>query len=369
MHSTATLVREIIPHPALREQEVRASRRLPQERVAAEGMRGSGGLAEIEALMERLAGTSPTDVVGGIVCEHLATGGKRLRARLALATLEGLGGERKAGIAWAAACELLHNATLIHDDLQDGDQIRRGRPSVWARHGAGQAINAGDLLLMLPFLAVDELAAPREVRWSLARLLAAHATRVVRGQAVDLALSGMKELDWESYRAAVVGKTSALFQLPVEGAALLAGVGEEEAEALAAGFRPLGVLYQLQDDLLDLFGHDGDDLRGSDLRAGKVTALVVEHLARHPRDRAWLLALLACPRESTPETDVQRAMLRFRRGRTVEAVLARIDEEAQEALACPALHRWPALRALALELIEVVLAPIQHLRQEVKEGR
>src|SRR5215211_7540453 len=92
-------------------------------------------LAEVETLMDRLADEAGGEPAGAMVRRHLATGGKRIRARLALAAMEALDEPREAGVAWAAACELLHNATLVHDDLQDGDRVRRGRPTVWALHG------------------------------------------------------------------------------------------------------------------------------------------------------------------------------------------------------------------------------------------
>lgn len=326
------------------------------------GPRVGDGLAAVEDLMRLLAADGASDPVGRIVREHLATGGKRLRARLALATLEALGGWREDGIPWAAACELLHNATLIHDDLQDGDRLRRGHPTAWVRHGAAQAVNAGDLMLVLPYLAIDRLTVPLEVRWALTLTLAMHAARVVRGQAAELALGGAGRAGWEEYVDAVTGKTSALFQLPVEGAALLAGCTAAESRSLAAGFRHLGVLFQLQDDVLDLYGDKGRGAPGSDLREGKISALVLEHLALHPADRSWLLALLAEAREDTREADVAIAIRRFREDGALEGVLARIEREALATLNAPVLHGRPALRELARELVEVALAPIGHLR-------
>ncbi|MBV9772358.1 MAG: polyprenyl synthetase family protein, partial [Gemmatimonadetes bacterium] len=296
------------------------------------------------------------------VREHLDTGGKRLRARLALSALEALGHGREAGIGWAAACELLHNATLVHDDLQDGDRVRRGRPTVWARHGAAQAVNAGDLLLMLPFLALERVAAPPETRWLLARALAAHAAAVARGQAAELALADEARVGWTEYRRVAEGKTGPLFQLPVEGAALLAGRPPGEAREVAAPFAKLGMLFQLQDDVLDLYGEKGRGVPGSDLREGKVSALVVEHLALHPGDAPWLHGLLRLPREETPDAEVERAIRRFRDGGALERVLTRICTAAAEALRAPALAGEPGVRALAAELVDVALAPIVGVR-------
>lgn len=345
------------PEPAALRRDSPAAR-LP--RPLAEGLTAPDGLAEVETLMAALAAGEHPDLAGAIAAEHLAGGGKRLRARLALAALEALGGERRAGTAWAAACELLHNATLVHDDLQDGDETRRGRPTVWARHGAAQAVNCGDLLLMLPFAALEHVPAPPERRWALASALARRAAAAARGQAAELALAGETPA-WERYRAAVEGKTGALFQLPVEGAALLAGRPAERARALAAPFAGLGVLFQLQDDVLDLYGDKGRGRPGDDLREGKASALVVEHLALHPGDAAWLLPLLALPRAATPDAEVSRAIDRFRAGGALDAVLRRIRAEADGVMRHPALRGEPGLRALAAGLAQLALTPIAHV--------
>lgn len=323
------------------------------------GLNNTEQMPRVEALMVRLSGDG--DAAGAMVRGHLATGGKRLRARLALAALDVLGVGRERGIGWAAACELLHNATLVHDDLQDGDRTRRGHPTVWAQHGEAQAVNVGDLLLMLPFLALEHAETSPAVRWLLARALAEHAAAVARGQVEELQLAGVKKVGWQGYRRAVAGKTSALFELPVEGAALLAGRSERDAHDLAEAFCHLGVLFQLQDDVLDLYGDKGRERPGSDLREGKISALVVEHLALHPGDSGWLRQLLAAPRDATPDHEVDAAITRFREGGALAAVLRRIEQEAEAALGCSGLPQEPGLRDLAAELVEVTLAPIAHL--------
>jgi geranylgeranyl diphosphate synthase, type I len=311
--------------------------------------------------MRELAGEASGAVLSRIAVEHLATGGKRLRARLSLAALEAMGRPRALGVGWAAACELLHNATLVHDDLQDGDEARRGRPTVWALHGAAQAINAGDLLLMLPFLALERIDTDDALRWQLSRVLAGCATQTAHGQAAELALDRSREADWPTYRNIVAGKTGALFQLPVEGSALLAGRSLAMARALARDFQRLGVMFQLQDDVLDLYGEKGRDAVGSDLREGKVTALVLEHLRLVPADREWLTALLLAPRDRTPPAEVAEAIRRFRASGALTAVLERIAAEVGAVAASAALAAEPALRRLALELVHEVLKPIGHL--------
>ena len=132
------------------------------------------GLDVVERIMQRKATETPQPLAGQMLTEHLNTGGKRLRARLALTAARALGQPRDRWLEWAAAVELMHNATLIHDDIQDGDRLRRGKETTWVRYGVPQAINAGDLGLMLPFLLISDIETSDSNRWVLARLLAEH---------------------------------------------------------------------------------------------------------------------------------------------------------------------------------------------------
>jgi geranylgeranyl diphosphate synthase type I len=319
-------------------------------------------LADVEAAMRALAGGERRELVGDIACEHLETGGKRVRARLALAAAHALGVPRAVAAPWATAVELLHNATLVHDDLQDGDRVRRGRPTTWAVHGMAQAINCGDLMMLLPTLAIDGIAIDDGVRFRLTRALNARAVATVRGQGADLALkdhlaAGLDPVD--CYLRCIEGKTGELFALPVEGAALLAGRSAHVARALAEPFFVLGMLFQLQDDVLDLFGDKGREARGADVKEGKISALVVEHLRLHPGEREWLNAILEAPRDVTSDDDVLAVIDRFERGGALDATLRRIVALASHALNVPALQAEPALQQLVVEVTGMVLAPIQ----------
>ncbi|MEM1030958.1 MAG: polyprenyl synthetase family protein [Myxococcota bacterium] len=300
-----------------------------------------------------------TDRASSMAAEHLATGGKRLRARLALAACEALGGAFRHGVAFGAAVELLHNATLVHDDIQDGDTRRRGAPTLWATHGTAQAINAGDFLLMLPYLAVAELPAP--VQGGLCRALAHHAIRTVRGQMAELDLLPEARLGWDDYIEAIAGKTGALIGLPICGAALISGASWPYAARLSVAFERLGVLFQLQDDVLDLYGDKGRECVGSDLFEGKVSALVVAHIERRPFDQARLLTLLRTPRRQTAADEVTAMIDVFRTSGALDDVLARISGLMHETRTCPVLTEEPALHRLALDLASLAVAPITHL--------
>ena len=328
-------------------------------------------LPQVEKLMRSIVkvdseSEASNDAAGPMCCEHLETGGKRLRARLALAAAKALNVSPLDVVSWAASCELLHNATLVHDDLQDGDTVRRGKPTIWVSHGMAQAINVGDLLWAGPYLAVDSLPEKisEAVKYHLMHTLAHYSACVVRGQANELHLLQNGIADQSFYCQAIRGKTSALFELPVVGAALLAGYSRGEAQAIAAPFTNLGVLFQMQDDVLDLFGDKGRDEVGSDLKEGKISALVAEHLLLHPEDYANLFALLRTPRDETSDADVAAWIVRFREDGALKGVLTRIQSSAEDALAHLVLVSHPELKNVLEDLVRVILKPINHVLGE-----
>ncbi len=313
-------------------------------------------LLNVEARMIELAGDRFADPGARMAQEHLGTGGKRLRARLALAACEALGGRAEDAVDWAAAVELLHNASLIHDDIQDGDRTRRGQPALWAKYGAAQAINTGDLLLMLPFRALGRY--PVEAQASLTQILAEYAESTVRGQIRELQLTASPSRGWSDYFEAVAGKTGTLFALPVRGAAELAGLMPTDASGVASVLSSIGVLYQLQDDLLDLYDVKGRADRGSDVYEGRLTAVVLTHLDLYPDDGPELFEILAKPRRETSHEEVARLLARFIEGGAAAQLLARIELLANELLASEALDYSPGIHEVARQLVGRVLAPL-----------
>lgn len=340
----------------------------PTPRSAAEAAADAerGAMEEVMTLMLKVAAGDRFERLGAIVHEHLLTGGKKLRARMALAAAQALSVRPDRGIGWAAACELLHNASLVHDDLQDRDEYRRGRFCVWVRHGEAQAINAGDLMLMLPYSTVDHIDVEPSTKWQLSRALARRAEETVRGQSLEMTLLASRRWDWASYDQAAIGKTSALMTLPVQGAALLADRSPEEAERLADCFLNLGLLFQMQDDVVDLFGNKGRDKPGADIREGRVGALVVEHLTQRPDDLEWLGPILGKSRAQTTDEDVQAVSEVFSKF-ALPGVLRRIRAMEQEVLANPVLATEPGILKVAQTLSALALAPIRDQLSEVSD--
>lgn len=313
-------------------------------------------LKEVERTMTRFARGHRVDRAGSMVVQQIASGGKRIRARLALEACESFGIERSSAIKWAAAIELLHNATLIHDDIQDGDTTRRGLPTVWAVHGVPQAINAGDLMLMLPFLALAEI--EHDDSAELMALVAEAATKIVRGQVEELGLNEAGHLDVESYVSACRGKTGALMALPVVGAALLSGRSRTEAEALGEYFIELGVLFQIQDDVIDLFGDKGRGKVGCDIYEGKVSALLVAHLEASPETGPLVLGILDKSRDETTPEDVQKVKDLYVLSGALDRVMDMICEIRDRVFSSTLLRKEASIRSLAITLVEMALAPL-----------
>lgn len=313
-------------------------------------------LAQVEATMKRIITAGGLDRLSAMALNQLDSGGRRVRSRLALKASELFGVQASDAVAWAASVELLHNATLVHDDIQDGDTLRRGRPTTWARYGVAQAINVGDFLLMLPYAALS-LVSP-EFRGDLALVLAETSTRVVRGQVEELSLLPSGRLDSESYYAAARGKTGALFELPVTGAAVLAGMSASEVGRLADIFGQLGLAFQIQDDVIDLFGDKGRGERGADIREGKVSALIVELLLRCPHLSPDILAILQKPRAETTLLDIDFIANACVDYGALDGVLAKLHEILVEVEGASLGCAHPAVRHITRELAELSLAPL-----------
>lgn len=188
---------------------------------------------------------------------HLHAGGSLIRARLALHAALHLGLSARDAVAIASACELLHNASLVHDDLQDRDLQRRGADAVWKAYGEATAICTGDLLLSSAYAALAEMDRSTYLPKMLS-LMHARTAAAIRGQAADVSHRTRPIPDVTTYLQIVAGKSGALLSLPLELALIAAGQEHwtdkacEAAEAFAIG-------YQIADDLDDLVTDAGND--------------------------------------------------------------------------------------------------------------
>jgi len=188
-----------------------------------------------------------------------SSGGKGLRPALCLLSCEAAGGDWRRALPAAAAVELVHNFSLIHDDIQDRDTERHHRPTVWSVWGEAQAINAGDALLSLARLAVlglrDEgLAADHALE--AARILDERTLEMVEGQTMDLTFEGDLDVSADDYIGMIEKKSGALFDASLGLGALAAG-DPHVAEGMGRCGRLLGTAFQIRDDMLGIWGEPG----------------------------------------------------------------------------------------------------------------
>ena len=270
---------------------------------------------------------------------QIASGGKRIRAALAVLSCSLFGEPEARGLPFAAAIEHLQNASLIHDDVADGDEERRHQKSMWARHGVGHAVNIGDAFLPLVTLSILEAPYTEAVKLRLFRLIAEYGLEMVEGQALDLNLRARTAVSLEQYFECTTKKTGALLSLATVGGGVIGG-GREEHLLLLREFSALaGVAFQIRDDVLDLEGGKGRR-RGSDVLEGKRTILTV-HAAQHAgaRHRARLYAILDKPRGAKSAGDVRWVLDLYRElgsGEFAEDLVRELtDQAAQHLLLLP----------------------------------
>lgn len=247
--------------------------------------------------------------MGEMLQFHFSSGGKRLRPLLVYGAA--LAHDPKISLdhctPYALAVELLHNATLIHDDIQDEDRVRRNNPTLWVKYSLAQAINCGDAWFFVPQLLVQKAPYGSELKLRLLLLLQEKILAVIEGQAQEFALkakfSGGEEISVAAYLEMVEGKTSALFSLPLMGGALLGGC--ENLQALESASKHLGRAFQMQDDLLDLWGNKGRGEVGSDIAEGKLSYPLVLLLAKSKgEEKARVQSIVRSPRNKTSPEDI-----------------------------------------------------------------
>jgi geranylgeranyl diphosphate synthase, type I len=272
-------------------------------------------LADTEAEILRVVGERDGSTAGvyEMIRYHLGLDGsdgprgKRMRPLLGLLAYMSIAGEHSRALPGAAAVELGHNFSLVHDDIEDGDVERRHRATLWALHGVPQAINTGDLIFSLSRVALHRLT---DLGFSdakvlrLMRLYDETCVLLCEGQYIDIATSAADEpMTVELYFDMIGRKTAALISASIEAGALLA----TDDEAVIGGYRrfgwALGLAFQLNDDLLGIWGEEHKTGKvPTDIARHKKTLPVLyafQHAA--PEDRQRLAALHAVPEPSDAE--------------------------------------------------------------------
>jgi geranylgeranyl diphosphate synthase type I len=263
-------------------------------------------IADTEGEMERVieaAQDERTAELYGWIRFHLgldrdAPRGKRLRPLLGLLAYQSIAGEHQRALPGAAAVEMGHNFSLVHDDIQDNSPERRHRPALWAITGVAQAINTGDTLFTLSRLALhrlEDLGFPPRTVLDLMRLYDETCLALCEGQYLDIAASeGGAPMSVEGYLDMIGRKTAALIAGSVQAGAMLATDDPRVIESFRSFGWALGMAFQINDDLLGIWGDEQDTGKlASDLAEHKRT-LPLLHALEHAstQDRQRLLAII-----------------------------------------------------------------------------
>ncbi|GEL17345.1 polyprenyl synthetase family protein [Pseudonocardia asaccharolytica] len=283
-----------------------------------------------------------------------AGGGKAVRPALALISAAAAGAPIAAGLPGAVAVELVHNFSLLHDDLMDGDTERRHRRTVWAQWGAAAAILTGDALLALAHEVLLEAGSPDAAE--AARLLAATVRELIRGQAEDVAFEQRDDVTVSECLAMAAGKTGSLLATSAAVGSILAGGPAGLTAALHGYGAELGMAFQLVDDLLGIWGDPAVTGKPvlSDLRSRKMSLPVtyaVHHGGAAGRELARWLAAPGPAGEVTDEPQLRRiaALVEDGGGRDWAAAEARRRMAlAEKALAGAELPDRPRAELVAL---------------------
>jgi len=225
-----------------------------------------------------------------------APAGKRLRPTLALWACESLGGDPHWALPAAVSLELIHNFTLIHDDIQDGDHQRRHRQTVWSIWGVAQGINAGDGMLAMALKSLLAAGTFSDRRMRAAHLLSAAVVDVVEGQCLDISLECTAAVSEATYLRLATSKTGALMGASLAAGAILAGADDRVVRNFDDAGRLLGLAFQIRDDWLGTWGDPVLTGKGrtGDLERRKLTYPIVAAFAvAQPARRRELRRLFA----------------------------------------------------------------------------
>jgi geranylgeranyl diphosphate synthase type I len=284
--------------------------------------------------------------------------GKRIRPLLLLLTCAAAGGDWQRALPAAAAVELIHNFSLIHDDIQDNSPLRRGRPTVWKLWGVPQAINSGDAMLTLAHLSALRLADANsaEVALQAGIILQGACLQLTKGQYLDLSYEARGALTLDDYWTMVSGKTAALLSTCTEVGAMIAQVNSASRAAYRRFGHSLGLAFQALDDVLGIWGDavsTGKSIE-SDLLSGKKSLPVLYGLEQNgPFARRWSQGPL-----QVDEIAGMAAQLEAEGGRGyAQGAASRLTVEALQALAEaePQGEAGQALRELADSLLNRVV--------------
>ena len=288
--------------------------------------------------------------LAGAMMHLIHGGGKRMRATLPWLVGRAVGDTHSGLLDIGAAIETIHNFTLVHDDIMDNDEIRRGRNAVHIEYDMPTAINAGDAMLAIAFerLVMSANIDLQDIP-SLVNRIAWMVRRVSEGQQLDIEFENRERVTEDEYLEMIEGKTAVMFLICAELGARVAGADEEVVQCLADWGRSLGLCFQLMDDLIDVLS-DSETLgkpTGSDVAQGKQTLMVIHALSQPDSEaKSRLLSVLGTCENAT-EDMIKDGVEALNELGSIDYARAKANEYHQHAHAClDRLPDGPAMLAL-----------------------
>ncbi len=320
----------------------------------AEGAGLSLSIQEVKPLVERRISESLSaskhSTLSNAMMHLINGGGKRLRATLPWLVSKAVGDSHSGLLDIGAAIEIVHNFTLVHDDIMDDDDIRRGLNAVHIEYGLPTAINAGDAMLAIAFerLVLAHGVENRDVAAMVSRL-AWMVRRVSEGQQLDIEFEDRIAVSEEDYFEMIEGKTAVMFLTCAEIGARMSGADNETIECMAEWGLAVGLCFQLMDDLIDVMS-DSDTLgkpAGSDLAQGKRTLMVIHALAQDDSKYLDDLKAVLGKGESATESEIELGLIALDKLGSIEYAKNRAEMYHSKAHSClDRLPDNPALKAL-----------------------
>ena len=288
--------------------------------------------------------------LAGAMMHLIHGGGKRMRATLPWLVGRAVGDTHSGLLDIGAAIETIHNFTLVHDDIMDNDEIRRGRNAVHIEYDMPTAINAGDAMLAIAFerLVMSANIDLQDIP-SLVNRIAWMVRRVSEGQQLDIEFENRERVTEDEYLEMIEGKTAVMFLICAELGARVAGADEEVVQCLADWGRSLGLCFQLMDDLIDVLS-DSETLgkpTGSDVAQGKQTLMVIHALSQPDSEvKSRLLSVLGTCENAT-EDMIKDGVEALNELGSINYARSKANEYHQHAHAClDRLPDGPAMLAL-----------------------
>jgi geranylgeranyl diphosphate synthase type I len=274
------------------------------------------------------------------VWDLLDRGGKRFRPALTFLACECVGGKIEDAVSAAASIELLHNMTLIHDDIEDRSELRRGKPCIHRVYGVPTAINAGDAMLIKVFEIANTSKIPQDRCHKLVELIAKCAYDITWGQAFEFSMWKRKKFSEEDVIRLLRHKTGSLTRLSTEAGAISGGGTEDQVATLGEFGEIVGIAFQIVDDILNVTGdvkEYGKEI-GGDIREGKKT-LMAAHLLKvaGPPDQKAFSNLLG--KKKITNAQIRKAIGFYKKYGAISYAKTQADSYLEEAL--KALNKLP----------------------------